>query len=370
MEFHPAANIFPMMTGDEYRALVDDIRANGLREPITLYQGQILDGRNRYTACLELGIEPTYRDWNGPGSPIAYVVSLNLARRHLTSSQRAVIALEVERQLAEEAEVRRRELGRQAAIKQHGWVGQIIEQPTTEPGRASEQAAALMGTNRQYVSDAKRLKEQAPDLLEAVRVGEKTIPQAKHELRSRQAEELRANPVPPPAGKYATIIVDPPWPIEKLEREARPNQFAFDYPVMGLDEIYNFEIPGSVALDDCHLFMWTTQKFLPRAFDVLAAWNFRYVFTMVWHKPGGFQPYNLPQYNCEFILYARRGNPQFLETKAFFTCFNADRSGHSIKPDEFYNLIRRVCPEPRIEIFARQERDGFDVWGNEVTKDE
>lgn len=183
------------------------------------------------------------------------------------------------------------------------------------------------------------------------------------------AAELRTDPIEPPAGKYATIVIDPPWPMEKLEREARPNQFAFDYPVMSLDDIYNFDVPGSIAMDDCHLFLWTTQKFLPRAFDILGGWSFRYVFTMVWHKPGGFQPYNLPQYNCEFVVYARRGAPEFTDTKAFSTCFNADRNGHSVKPDEFYRLVERVCPGPRIEIFARQVRAGFDAWGNEVVNE-
>jgi ParB-like chromosome segregation protein Spo0J len=109
MEFHEICNIFPMMSEEEYRQLVQDIKANGLREPIWTYQGKIIDGRNRYLACMELGIEPRYREWDGQGSLVQFVVSLNLHRRHLTSSQKAVIALEIEKWLAKEAEGRKRE---------------------------------------------------------------------------------------------------------------------------------------------------------------------------------------------------------------------------------------------------------------------
>ena len=92
-EFHEVANIFPLMQGDEFDALKADIAANGLREPVWLHSdGRIIDGRNRYRACCELSIEPMYRTWDGGGSPVSFVVSLNLHRRHLTESQRAMIA--------------------------------------------------------------------------------------------------------------------------------------------------------------------------------------------------------------------------------------------------------------------------------------
>jgi len=92
-EFHDVANIFPMMQGEEFDALKADIAAHGLREAIWLHpDGRIIDGRNRYLACCELGMEPECRTWDGAGSLVAFVVSLNLHRRHLTESQRAMIA--------------------------------------------------------------------------------------------------------------------------------------------------------------------------------------------------------------------------------------------------------------------------------------
>jgi ParB-like chromosome segregation protein Spo0J len=168
LEFHEVANIFPMMSADEYAALVNDIRANGQREPIWTHEGKIIDGRNRYRACQELRLTPLLREWDGNGSLVAFVVSLNLHRRHLDSSQRAVIGLEVEKALAVEAKARQ---GARNDISQRFDESRV--------GRADAQAAALVGSNRQYISDAKRIARDAPDVLESVRNGKVAIPDAK-----------------------------------------------------------------------------------------------------------------------------------------------------------------------------------------------
>lgn len=359
-QYHEVANIFPLIQGEEFEALKSDIKQNGLLEPIWLHpDGRIIDGRNRHRACIETSTQMKFKTWNGSGSLVSFVVSLNLHRRHLSSSQKAAVAVEILPILEAEAKQRQGE-----RTDLHNDIVEIF--PQCDGGRARDIAAEITGTNGRYVSEAKKLKEEAPELFEAVQAGEMTIPQAKREVIKKDAEALRVEPIKPPQGKYSTIVVDPPWPMEKLERNVRPNQFAFDYPTMSIEEICAFDVVINSAADDCHLFLWSTQKHLPHSFSILNAWGFRYVFTMVWHKSGGFQPYNLPQYNCEFVVYARKGTPKFLETKAFSTAFEAPRAGHSVKPSEFYDLLNRVTPSPRIEIFSRNNRDGFSSWGNEV----
>jgi hypothetical protein len=94
MKPHPLSEIFPAMEGTEYAALVADIEAHGQIQPLVMYQGKILDGRNRARACEKLGIKPKTTDYRGT-DPLGYVLSLNLSRRHLSESQRAMVAARV-----------------------------------------------------------------------------------------------------------------------------------------------------------------------------------------------------------------------------------------------------------------------------------
>ena len=103
-EFHELCCIFPRCTDEELQLLVSDIRENGLQTPITLYEGKILDGRNRYLACQMLNIEPDYVEFDGK-DPLPFVVSRNLCRRHLSESQRAMVAATI-------IELQRKENGR------------------------------------------------------------------------------------------------------------------------------------------------------------------------------------------------------------------------------------------------------------------
>lgn len=178
LESHKYADLFPRMQSDEFEALKENIKTHGLREKIWLFQGLILDGRNRYQACLEVGISPDFREYQGSESDaLNAVLSWNLNRRNLTSGQRAAIAGESEDLLNELAQqAKERQL---ASLKQNQKevpVTQLFEErikntPTIEIKETDRHAkestakiAAALGTNRQYVSDAKKLKETAPEI--------------------------------------------------------------------------------------------------------------------------------------------------------------------------------------------------------------
>ncbi len=186
---------------------------------------------------------------------------------------------------------------------------------------------------------------------------------AEYKRRTLQKQNL-------PDKLYKTIVIDPPWPVEKIIRKVVPitQQYDFEYAVMTLEEIAALPLPDFADKEGCHVYLWATEKFLPMAFDILRQWGVNYIFTLVWHKNGGFQPFGLPQYNCEFVLFGKIGSLPFLTTRAFNCCFTADRREHSRKPQEFDDLIRRVSPEPRLEWFGRELKAGFDTIGAEKDK--
>lgn len=172
-----------------------------------------------------------------------------------------------------------------------------------------------------------------------------------------------------PTKKYRTVIIDPPWEIDKIKREVRPNQIEMDYPTMSLDEIKNFGIYRISKLFDesgCHVYLWTTQKHLKDAYYLFDEWEINYQCLLTWVKNVGFTPYSW-MYSTEFVLFGRMGNLDVIK-KGVRTDFFAKVREHSRKPDEFYNIVRKVSPDPRIDIFSREKREGFDQYGNEADK--
>jgi N6-adenosine-specific RNA methylase IME4/ParB-like chromosome segregation protein Spo0J len=185
-------------------------------------------------------------------------------------------------------------------------------------------------------------------------------------LRKRQqVAHLRAREQPTAAfdGTYDVIVLDPPWPVAVQGREARPQQVGLPYTTMTVAEIQALHLPMA---QDCHVWLWTTPHFLLDAGRCLDAWQLRFVCCFAWCKPGGMQPMDLPQFNCEFVLYARQGHPTFVETRAFPMWFQAPRGRHSAKPAFFYDLVRRVTAGRRLDMFNRRPIPGFERWGNEV----
>jgi ParB-like chromosome segregation protein Spo0J len=175
MNFHPASRVFPLMEGDDLAALAEDIRKHGLREPIVVLDGDVLDGRNRLRACEMAGVEPAFREIDLDGqSPTEYVISENLHRRHLTTSQRAAVAVEALPMLEAEGLERQREGGRNKVP------ANLREAPRQR--ESTTRAAKTVRVSGRIVTEAKAVKEASPETFEEVKAGEMTVHAAAKKL--------------------------------------------------------------------------------------------------------------------------------------------------------------------------------------------
>lgn len=373
---HPVAALFPMLEGADYEALKADIRQNGQLQPIVIHpeDGSIIDGRNRYRACIELGLEPRFETWAGSGSVVEAALSLNLHRRHMNSSQRAMVALEVLPLMAQEARARQKNAGRNHG---RGKVPEQIPEAITSRGEAREQAAKIANTNPRYVSDAAKIAQEAPQLAQAIKAGALTITEAKRALKEQEREGRRLDnaakvatstaqglPIEAALGRFSTILIDPPWDWgdegdgDQLGR-ARP-----DYATMALEDIAALPV-GQLAAGDAHLYLWITNRSLFKGAALIESWGFRYITAITWGKP----TYGLGNYyrgQTEHLLFGVRGSLP-LQRKDAGTLLLAPRGpgGHSSKPAEVYSLIESASPGPHLELFARETRAGWYSWGED-----
>lgn len=196
-----------------------------------------------------------------------------------------------------------------------------------------------------------------------------TLPEGKNitwnKLITKYLPEPKNNKIviPPPKGTYNVIIIDPPWPYgTKYNQENR--RVASPYPEQTIEKIKEFPIPSA---PDCVMWLWTTHKFLPDAFELLKYWGFEYKITFVWDKQKmGMGAWLRCQ--SEFCLLGIKGNPRWELTNERDILSEARRE-HSRKPDTFYKMVERLTPEAkRIDYFSREKREGFDQYGNETDK--
>jgi N6-adenosine-specific RNA methylase IME4 len=188
---------------------------------------------------------------------------------------------------------------------------------------------------------------------------------ARREANIIELAELSARTAPLPSGLYSCLVIDPPWPMEKIELDKMPWQVGFDYPTMSEEELAAWPLP-QMADADCHLYLWTTHKYLPTALRLAERWGFNYQCLMTWVKSRGFTPFSW-MYSTEHVLFCRKGNLPLLKLGMRLD-FQGKSRQHSRKPDEFYDIVRQASPAPRLDIFGREQREGFDVYGNEPDK--
>ncbi len=374
-EFHPVADIFPLMEGEAFETLVADIRAHGLREPIWLHQdGRIIDGRNRHRACQRAGQETRFQNYIGPDEGlVGFLVSMNLHRRHLNESQRAMAA------------------ARMANMRQ----GERTDLSPIGEKFSQARAASMFSVGKRSVERAKAVFESGTDeLVQAVDRGAVKVSDAaavaheshamQHRLLSmlsdgsvdtlktahvrldieRQRLEISEGHAVLPEGVFEVIAVDPPWPYDTNYSSAHfHGRVSIPYPEIPIAELRAIELP---AAKNCVLWLWTTNAFMGEACDLIDAWEFRLKTILTWVKPR-LGVGRWLRNRTEHCLLAVKGSPRVDLTNQS-TVLEAPGREHSRKPDEFYEMIESLCVGRRLDYFSREPRTGWAQFGSEPTK--
>ncbi len=384
-------NIFPEMQPDDYNRLKSDMVKNGYDPtmPIVLYQGDIIDGWNRFNACCELGIEPVTTDYKGSDSDaIEYIMRTN-KRRNLNSSQWACIAAEADEMLkaiAEAVEVERLRKQKEAAEARprtesgtfiptcDNKLTEVVKtEPPKQPERVTQKAAETFNTNRTYISEAIKLREEQPEKFEQVKRGEKTLTEVKKEEKVEQKRQERdvknaeimkiiESGALEHVSEFEIVLADPPWRYDFSETECR--EIENNYPTATVEDICSH---APKTTPDSILFLWATAPKLREAMQVIDAWGFTYKTHAVWDKCKiGMGYWFRGQHELLIVATKGKASPPIAENRVS-SIFKESRTEHSKKPDCVYEWIESAFVSyKKLEMYARSNRPGWKSWGAEV----
>ncbi|MCO7737449.1 MT-A70 family methyltransferase [Brucella intermedia] len=383
---HPLADIFPMIAEADLKVLAADIAANGQVEPILLLEGKVLDGRNRQAACGLAGVDPVYAEFTG-ADPLSFVLSKNLHRRHLSESQRAIAAAMIvdwergvnqatagsanlpTRRAAEKLSVSERAVTAARRVREHG-APELIDairagKVSVHAGEAlselqhAEQARVVREEKKAIVAEAKKIRAEQQKVRHAVRLTTMALVAEKgRETAPGKVERL-----------FPIIYADPPWRFGVYSEETGREKSAENhYPTMDTGEICSlFAKLNYPVTKNAILFLWATNPMLPDAFRVMQAWGFTYVHHWIWDKEVAGTGY-WGRDRHELLLIGKRGSPAAPLRGTQPETVHRERKGkHSAKPAWFAEQIERLYPDvPKLELFCRSPRPGWDAWGYEA----
>ena len=312
-------NIFPLMQPDDYNRLKDDLASNGYdpKNPIYTYQGEILDGWNRFRACGELNIQPSYREFTGTDAQALDFVMRTNKRRNLNSSQWAVIAVEAEEiinGIRIDVDIERRKKISESMVsnknaskeKQNSQLidesvinfeftpvlsqsadAKTIGEIQCNEHRTDQKIASTFNTNRTYINEAPRLRNDKPEIFEQVKRGEKTISQAKKEVtrierdiaikdRAAALENIT---------EFESVCSIRHCGYNELMATVKPNAIITD-PPYPKKFIYLYDSLAELSKEVSVVAVMCGQSYLPEILPLMTR-HLKYRWTMCYLTPGG-----------------------------------------------------------------------------------
>lgn len=363
--------LIPPLSEDEYAQLEDSILKYGCRDALVLWDNILVDGHNRYSICTKhkLPFKTVSLDLKSRQEVLIWIIQNQFARRNLTPYQRSLLALRLEDFYRMKGKANQR-------TSTGGKTPQLLQKSEkAAPLNTQQEIGKVAGVSHDTISKVKVIEKQATEKLKSkLLAGEMSINEAYRFLQAdgivqrRIAKRAELEKVESPAfpnKKYRCIILDPPWDMRIIPDDGRHSlRGGFEYPSMPIDEIEALPIPDLANKNGCHVFLWVTHSKLHDGLKLFEKWGVKYSCLLTWIKPKGYTPYSF-MYNTEHCLFGRIGKLEVFKPGIKLS-FEASSKRHSAKPDIFYDIVKQVSPSPRLEMFAREKREGFDAWGNEI----
>lgn len=221
----------------------------------------------------------------------------------------------------------------------------------------------VLAEHPEIVEQAKAEARESQEVVTRSDVLNKIKKEQRKEMIQRQVEEIENGNIEKPDGLFDVIAIDPPWNYG-TSFDADGRRVANPYPEMTQEQLKTLEIP---AKDNCVMFLWTTQKFIWDAKELLDTWGFTYRSMIVWDKEK-IGMGDLIRMQCEFCLVGIKGSPVFKDNHSVRDIIREPRREHSRKPEEFYRIVDSLCAGRKLDFFSREERKGWFSYGNDTKK--
>ena len=361
-------NLIPPLSDDEFKQLEENLLRDGIRDPLVVWNGILIDGHNRFEIAQKHGLEfvTTELQFADRNEALHWIITNQLGRRNLSAYDRSILALKLKPVIAAKAKEKQIESG-----------GAVPQKSAKPPIETRAEIAKAAGVSHDTIAKVEKIEAQAsPEIKAALRTGDMSINAAYNKVQQaarkediqRQVDEIEQRAIEKPDGLFDVIVIDPPWGYVREAHhgsfDAQGRRCTNPYPEMTQDELKAIELP---AADNCVLFLWTTHKFIWDAKELLDIWGFDYRCMLVWNKQQmGLG--NLIRMQCEFCLVAFKGKPAFKDVHNARDLIEEPRREHSRKPDAFYRLVEELCAGRKLDYFSRTKREGWSTYGNDTNK--
>ena len=390
---HPQNALLPPLTSEQKAGLKELIVKHGFKIPIDIKADfTILDGHNRVAIAKTLGIDFVPFNTVRTDDDLAYMLNVNAHRRQLTPESLAYIRGRIYSEAKKDPTKNLKQFqaptGQEVPSKTntaeligqvHGVDGRTVKRDARYAGavdslaehHGSELKAEILSSKidipkHKVITMAHLQVEDQKKIIDTMRTGGAKNIDVAMNLVTRARDSQKITDMEIPEGKYATIVIDPPWDyrdVDGSDNGGLGDNFRGKplYALMPLHEIVKLPVPD-LAAENAHLYVWACNRTFALAAQLFKKWGFRFSTMLTWCKPGLGLGRTFRN-NTEHVLFGIRGS---LPMKRYDTgtWFMADKETHSKKPQRFYEIVETVSHAPYLEMFAREQREGWTVWGN------